>query len=652
MAIRNLDDIELLESQPYESVVPARSTYELISLAARRFPHREAFRYLPDDDLATAPRCITYTTLVENINRAANLFCSLGVGPDDAVAILAPNLPETQYALWGAQVAGRACPINYLLKPDHIAALLKASNAKLIVALGPNDELSIWPTVQKVRALCPLPVLQIRVDGPGGREGGKTGAQEYDSEGGSATEPLTGSDMIFQYQIGLQPSSLVHEKLLNAEQNANQRICACYHTGGTTGAPKLALHTHGNEVHTSTLAPLFYGFDEHTVELNGFALFHVAGAFVYGLALLSVGATQVLPTLGGMRNAAFVKNFWKFCEREKITALACVPTILATLVNLPVDADVSSVKVAYTGGSPLPNELAAQFEARLHIPVRNILGMTECAGLVAIEPAASPRVPGSVGLRLPFTQVRVVPWRDGAACLSEDCAAGEPGIVVIRGPHVSPGYSDALRNAGVFEPLPNGEHWLVSGDLGHIDHNEKSRGCIYVTGRAKDVIIRSSHNIDPGLVEEAFLAHPAVVLCAVVGEPDAYAGELPVAFVTLKPGAAVDPQQLLLEVAATVYERPAVPKRVTVLDAMPMTAIGKIFKPALRLKAMEVKLAEMLEGVAPGRSVSIIADDRPGGQVAVIQISGDRSDAIQTDVRQRLAATAIKYDIRFAQPSA
>ena len=169
--IASLADIEALESQPYASVVPARSTYELIALAATRFAQREAFRYLPDGDLATRPRRITYALLVDNINRAANLFRSLGVGPDDAVAILAPNMPETQYALWGAQVAGRACPINYLLQPDHIAVLLGASNAKLIVALGPNDELAIWPTVEKVRALCPLPVLQIRVDGQGGQSG-------------------------------------------------------------------------------------------------------------------------------------------------------------------------------------------------------------------------------------------------------------------------------------------------------------------------------------------------------------------------------------------------------------------------------------------------------------------------------------------------
>jgi fatty-acyl-CoA synthase len=631
MAIRNIADIEALESQPYESVVPARSTYELILRAAQRFPQREAFRYLPDGDLATTPRCVTYAMLLENINRAANLFRSLGVGPQDAVAILAPNIPETQYALWGAQVVGRACPINYLLQPDHIAALLTASNAKLIVALGPNDELHVWPTVQKVIALWPLPVLQIRV-----------GAQD-ERGAGQTVDAGIGAPVIFQDQVGLQPSSLLHRQLLNKEQNSNDQICACFHTGGTTGAPKLALHTHGNEVHTSALAPMFYGFDEHTVELNGFPLFHVAGAFVYGLALLSIGATQVLPTLSGLRNPAFVKNYWKFCEREKVTALACVPTILATLINLPVNADISSVTVAYTGGSPLPSELAAQFEAQLNIPVRNILGMTECAGLVSIEPAASPRVPGSVGLRLPFTQVRVVPWRDGMARLDEDCAQGTTGIVVIRGPHVSPGYSDAARNGGMFETLFNHERWLISGDLGHLD----DEGYIHITGRAKDVIIRGSHNIDPGLVEEAFLAHPAVALCAVVGEPDAYAGELPVAFVTLKPGTVIDPLELLQAVAPAVYERPATPKRVTLLDIMPMTAIGKIFKPALRLKAMEVKLAEMLEGVALGRAVAVTGEDRPAGSVAVIRISGDPSDAIQAGIQQRLTAIAVQHEVQF-----
>jgi len=607
--IRNLADIQRLEQHPCDALIPARTTHGLIASAAARFPDRNAFTYLPDGNLQTPPRHVTYRELLSQIHRAANLFRAMGAGPDDAVAILAPNIPETQFALWGAQLASRACPINYLLQPDHIASLIEASGAKLVVTIGPNQELDIWSTVQKVLALRSLPVLQIDV--------------------GGAMPP---GAQVFQNLLAGQPETLTFDPQLTPD-----RIAACFHTGGTTGAPKLAQHTHGNEAHTSWFAPMFYGFDENTVEINGFPLFHVAGAFVYGLSVLATGGTQVLPTLSGMRNPAFVRSYWRFCERERVTALACVPTILATLVNMPVDADISRIRVAYTGGSPLPTELAAQFEGRTGIPVRNILGMTECAGLVSIEPLASPRVPGSTGLRLPFTEVRIVPLRNGAADLDDECGAGETGVLILRGPHVSPGYTDAARNAGMFD-----SGWLVSGDLGHVD----AQGYLHVTGRAKDVIIRGSHNLDPGLIEDAFLAHPAVALCAVVAEPDAYAGELPVAFVTLRPGAVADPAELLAAVAPTVYERPAVPKRVTVIDAMPVTAIGKIYKPALRQRAIEAKLMDMLRGL--DAAIRVTCEERGAKLVATVHLPGAEGSALAQAVREKLVPIAVTTEFAFA----
>ncbi|RYY58308.1 MAG: acyl-CoA synthase, partial [Comamonadaceae bacterium] len=273
------------------------------------------------------------------------------------------------------------------------------------------------------------------------------------------------------------------------------------------------------------------------------------------------------------------------------------------------------------------------FEARTGIPVRNILGMTECAGLLTIEPFAAPRVPGSTGLRLPHTEVRVVPWRDGMARLDESCPTGSTGVIVVRGPHVSPGYSDPARNAGMFEG-----GWLVSGDLGHLD----AQGYLHVTGRAKDVIIRGSHNIDPGLVEDAFLAHPQVALCAVVGEPDAYAGEVPVAFVTLRPGCEADPAALLADVAPRVYERPAVPKRVTVLPALPVTAIGKVYKPALRLMAIETRLREDL--AALGQPVAVTAQERGGTLVAVVASPAHADAAWRSAVQAQLGAMAVQLE--------
>jgi fatty-acyl-CoA synthase len=284
-----------------------------------------------------------------------------------------------------------------------------------------------------------------------------------------------------------------------------------------------------------------------------------------------------------------------------------------------VDADISSVRVAYTGGSPLPTELAGRFEESPGIPVRNILGMTESSGLVTIEPFAAPRVAGSTGLRLPYTDVRV----------------REDGMIVLRGPNVSPSYTDAARNAGMFEG-----GWLLSGDLGHIDE----AGYLHVTGRAKDVIIRGSHNIDPGLVEDAFLAHAAVAMCAVVGEPDAHAGEVPAAFVTLKPGASISGEELLALVAPNVYERPAVPKRVVVLDALPLTAIGKVYKPSLRMRAIELKLREVLAGTADAPSCRVETREHAGRFTAVVHAQCARDEAMEARWRQALGAIALPVE--------
>ncbi|MCM3562152.1 MAG: AMP-binding protein [Hydrogenophaga sp.] len=609
-AFASLTDIEALERRPLQDVAPQRTPYGLIRAAAQRFPEREAFTFLRDADLASTPQRVRYSDLLANIHRAANAFRALGIGPHDSVALLAPNMPQAHAVLWGAQLAGRVCPINVLLQPDHIAALMQAANAKVLVALGPNAELAVWPTALKVQQHHACTLVSVTVD-----------------------EAVPGFASL-QELMAAQPDTLTFEPDLNPD-----RVVALFHTGGTTGAPKLAQHTAGNEAHTAWFAHAYYDCDEHSVEINGFPLFHVAGAFVYGLALLAVGARQVLPTLSGMRNTAFVQRYWRFCEREGVTHLACVPTVLASLLAVPVDADIARVRAAYTGGSPLPTELAQRFEAGTGIAVRNILGMTECAGLVSIEPLHAPRVPGSAGWRLPFTEVHTVPWRDGEAKLDERCAPGETGVVVLRGPHMSPGYLDAKRNAGMFE-----QGWIVSGDLGHVD----AEGRVHITGRAKDVIIRGSHNIDPGLVEDAFLAHPAVAQCAVVAEPDAYAGEVPAAFVVLRAGAAVDADALLREVAPAVYERPAVPKRVVVVEALPLTAIGKVFKPALRLRAIELKLSDLARELAPGRAAQVQAREEGGRQRATVTFAGAPDDVLADRLQAALAAIAVPTDVRFS----
>jgi len=607
--IASLADIEALERRPLAEVAPHRTPYELIRAAAERFADREAFTVLPDADLAREPRRVSYRELLAMVHRAANALRALGVGPEDSVAVLAPNSPEAQAALWGAQLVGRVCPINPLLLPELIASLLRAAKAKVLVAQGPYAESTVWSRALAVRGKLPCTLVPITMD-----------------------KAVPGMDS-WQDLMAAQPDTLSFDPDLNPD-----RVVALLHTGGTTGAPKLAQHTARNEAHIAWFAHAFYDCNERSVELNGLPLFHVAGPMVFGLSWLAVGARQVLPTPNGMRKTGFVRRYWRFCEREGVTHLVGVPTLLARLLGVAIDADISRLRVVFTGGSPLPDDLAQRFEEVTGIAVRNVLGMTECGGLISIEPLLAPRVPGSTGWRLPFTEVQAVRWRGGRAWLNDTCAPGEMGMMVVRGPHVSPGYLGEDRQSDMFE----GDS-LVSGDLGHLD----AEGRMHLTGRAKDVIMRGAHNVDPGLVEAVFLAHPAVEQCAVVAEPDTDAGEVPVAFVVLGGGVQIAADALLREVAPRMHERPAVPKRVVIISALPLTPIGKVFKPALRRHAIELKLTDLARELAPDRQVWVSVVDAGGTQRASVRFTGAPDAALAERLLNALAAIAVPTDVHF-----
>ncbi|MDQ6628202.1 MAG: AMP-binding protein, partial [Pseudomonadota bacterium] len=212
--------------------------------------------------------------------------------------------------------------------------------------------------------------------------------------------------------------------------------------------------------------------------------------------------------------------------------------------------------------------------------MRNIFGMTECAGVIGVEPILAPRVPGSCGLRLPYTEVAVVAAVPAAAAPQQpgDGATGATGVLRVRGPNVMPGYVDERDNAGTLDA----EGWLTTGDIGHVGPS----GLIFITGRSKDIIIRSGHNIEPGVIEDALMRHRDVQFAAAVGEPDAYAGEIPVAFVVLKPGASLESAELLELIRPHIPEPPAIPRRVDVLPALPLTAVGKVYSgSSIRLSA-------------------------------------------------------------------
>ncbi len=598
------EDIRALEQLAFEDVVPVTNTYDAIRSAAESHPEGAAVTFLPTGALNEEPVCWTYADFLTRVTQAANLFAELGVGAGDAVSLLLPSLPATQVALWGAEAAGIANPVNFLLRRRQIVELLKAAETRVLVALGPHPASDIWEKACELRDQVPTLRQVVRVGGGG--------------EGDDFASLLAG-----------YPG----DRLLSGRRIVGSDVAAYFHTGGTTGSPKLACHTHQNQVYSAWGVARMYDLGPDSSLGNGLPMFHVAGTIVASLAPIMASSEIVLLSPAGLRNPLVIESFWKLVEKYRLTHIGGVPTSLAALLNVPVgDADLSSVEVTMTGASPLPLDTARRFESHSGTPIHEIYGMTESAGLIAMAPRHHQRTLGSVGYRIPFERVKVVAIGAGGKLQGElspeaggEAGKSKEGMLLAHGPNVFPGYKDATQNT---DSLTD-DGWLITGDLARID----TEGRIYVTGRAKDLIIRGGHNIDPAIVEEAIERHGDVELCAAVGQPDAYAGEVPVAYVTLRPDARVSQGELESFVAEGIAEPPARPRHVYVVDELPVTAVGKIFKPDLRRDAIrrvvEVELAD-IEGEL---QVEVVASSL-GGFEAVVRCLSSRSVDRDTVARQ------------------
>ena len=266
------------------------------------------------------------------------------------------------------------------------------------------------------------------------------------------------------------------------------------------------------------------------------------------------------------------------------------------------------------GASPLPAAVRDAFQAHTGVPLLEGYGLTEATCASARSFPDAPR-PGSVGQRLPYQRVQH-PSTSSQTAAGRTLPPGAVGVLAISGPTVFPGYVTGRDEDGhVLDGMGKlVDGWLDTGDLARIDED----GFVYLTGRAKDLIIRGGHNIDPAIIEDALLAHPQVTAAAAVGRPDVHAGEVPVAYVTLAPEATVTGDQLRDLAADRVAERAAAPKAVTVLDPLPVTAVGKPYKLALRADATRRAVADALAGF-PGTQVDTAIDD--GSVVTTVTVS-------------------------------
>ncbi len=616
--LRTLRDIEALEQAPLAQHIFSWDLNDWIARGCVRDPEKIAIRYIADGDPAGDPVVIRYGALRTRAIAAANLFHSLGVGPNDVVLFVLPTLPQLYVTMLGALACGIACGVNWMLKPEQLAELVRATKAKVIVTLGPTPGYEIWENVAAIRGEISPDLHILTVPGPGG-----------------AVMPESDLDTLAARQAA--------DRLVFTRKVAPDDIAALVHSGGTTGSPKLVKLTHRGFSYKCWANAVVMAHTADDVIFADYPMFHIAGIFARGYFAIAHGMSIVIPSPIGARDKRFIANYWKFVERFGITIFSGVPTTLAQLAKSgPRGEELSTLRnYACTGSTAFPAEVARQIESLIGVRVLLTYGATEYTQNATQAPRDGDPKYGSPGLRLPYTQVKTVEIEGNA--IKRECGTDEIGVVVVKGPSVTPGYLEAKYDEGAFTR----DGWFNSGDLGRIDAD----GYLWLTGRVKDVIIRGGHNIDPSVIEETLLKHRDVMLAAAVSKPDAYAGELPIAYVQLAPGARTTAEEIRDFALSHIPERAAAPKEVIVVEQMPLTDVQKPAKMELRRDAARRAFQEVLADVGDGALIVDMVADPVKGNVAVINVAGaaGRRSAVEETINERMKAFAVAYVVRWKE---
>jgi acyl-CoA synthetase (AMP-forming)/AMP-acid ligase II len=615
MRFGNLADKAAIEAVPFGQRLTSRTVFEQLSTTARNCPDRPAISFQIRSGPKDRAETLTWSELRARVIRAANLFRELGVGPDDAVAYLLPNCNEAAITLLAGCTAGIVNPINPLLNPEQIAAILREANARVLVTLAslPKSDVAQKAHAAVREAPCVETVLEVDL-------------KRYLTPPVSWLVPLLRPKLEeaarvrtldFNAEVARRDAS----RLSFEETGGSERVAAYFHTGGTTGMPKLARHRQGGMLYNG-LCPSMTVIGREDVLLCPLPLFHVFAAYPILMSCVCSGGHMVMPTPAGYRGEGVMGNFWKLVERWGVTFMVMVPTAASALMQRKVDADVSTLKYAFCGSAPLPVELFRRFEAATDVKILEGYGMTEATCLISINPPDGERKIGSVGLPFPYTEVRILKVSEGGEI--RECGVDEVGEICVRNPGVFPGYKDEKLNKAIFA---GPEGWLRTGDLGRIDPD----GYVWITGRAKDLIIRGGHNIDPALIEDALVGHPDVAFVGAVGQPDAHAGEVVAAYVELKDGASVGCDDLMRYAQEKIQERAAIPKHVEVMAELPKTAVGKVFKPDLRRRAIARVYGKALADAGLDAEIEVV-EDRARGMVARVRLKGSANEGQVSDV--------------------
>lgn len=524
---------------------------QLLRRAATRHPDKAAVVYLPSADGAE-PILVTYSQLLAETEKLAAAIWSCDFQPDESVAVFLPLLPQAVSALIAAASVAVVFPVNLLLSSEALASQFRLARTRLVITMGAHPALDVRDRVGKAAQNAGgIKLVELPLAGTASPD--SVSWEEFLSQG-------DGTDAV------VEPDA--------------DRVAALIHTGGTTSEPKLAGLTQRNLAAGGLMAAAGFGYSFDDRIVSGLPLFHVGGLVDVVLAAVAAEATVVFPTALGLRNPDVIRNFWRVLNQVEGTIIGGVPTMLSAISDVARnDLGAPTLRALVTGGSPLPADLAKRVEKVTGCPVYQLYGMTETAGIACNQAIDGVFRSPCAGKPVPLAEISL--GQPGAPL--EPGASGE---LFVRGPQVFAGY---LTESGYCKDEQDG--WISSGDLAVVEES----GDIRLTGRSKEIIIRSGHNIDPLVIEEVAMSHPAVAETAAIAMPDAYAGELPVLYVRYHKGEAVSDEELEAFIAGQINEPPARPKLILPLEEFPYTPVGKIARYRLRQLAAE-KAAQRILG--------------------------------------------------------
>ena len=499
----------------------------VVSLPTYLFEHTDQWADKPALIDGPTNRTLTYGQLTTAVKRTATGLAARGFSKGDVFAIYSPNIPEYAIAFFGIASAGG---VNTTINPTYTAKELRQQ----LLDSGATYLVTVPQFLEAAReAIADTGIKEIFVFG--------------EAEGATPFAEL---------MIAGEPPQI--------EIDPKEDLVALPYSSGTTGLSKGVMLTHYNIVANLSQILGVEATAKTEVLMGILPFYHIYGMTAVMCNALRAGATVVtMPRFE-------LEQFLDLIQKHKITTAYLVPPLVLALAKHPVvdRYDLSTLDDIMSGAAPLPESVATSCATRNNVVVRQAYGLTETSPATHINPKAREIKVASVGTALPNTEYRIV----DLSTLT-DATQGDLGEVWIRGPQVMKGY---LNNPLATEDMIDDENWLHSGDIGKADDD----GYLYVVDRVKELIKYKGLQVAPAELEGIIQSHPAVADVAVIPSPDEEAGEIPKAFVVVKPDATLTADEVIAYVAERVSPQKKV-RKVEFIDVIPKVPSGKILRRQL-----------------------------------------------------------------------